>query len=160
MQVDINGMIYALSYALDSIEAELVGVTRNHAKWVALVSAMVGKTYGMSFESLSDLAGCAALHDNALVQNYGRHFDRNDPDSLRQHCISGQQNIANFPFHGDVTGIILYHHENIDGSGAFGKQGDEIPLPAQIIHLVDMVDVNCDLKQISVERYEKIMAYL
>jgi HD-GYP domain-containing protein (c-di-GMP phosphodiesterase class II) len=38
----------------------------------------------------------------------------------------------------DATDWILYHHESMDGSGYFGKRGDEIPLGARIIAVADM----------------------
>lgn len=68
MKIDMNGVIYSLTYALDCIEAEVIGVSENHAKWVAYLSALIGRTYGYSVHELSDLAACAALHDNALTQ--------------------------------------------------------------------------------------------
>lgn len=33
-----------------------------------------------------------------------------------------------YPFLTDVKNVILYHHENADGSGPFGKTWEEIPL--------------------------------
>ena len=57
------------------------------------------------------------------------------------HCTYGEQNIKKLPFYTDISGAILYHHENADGTGVFGKKWDEIPLFARIIHLCDMVDV-------------------
>ena len=63
------------------------------------------------------------------------------------HCTYGEQNIKKLPFYTDVSGAVLYHHENADGTGTFGKRWDEIPLFARIIHLCDMVDVmgnSCD----------------
>lgn len=40
-----------------------------------------------------------------------------------------------------VKDIILYHHENYDGSGYIkGIKGDEIPLPARIVALADFYD--------------------
>lgn len=53
----------------------------------------------------------------------------------------GEKNIDKLPFHTDISGVILYHHENADGSGPFGKKWDEIPLFSRIIHLCDLLDV-------------------
>ena len=69
------------------------------------------------------------------------------PKKLGVHCIYGEQNIKKLPFDTDMSGVILYHHENADGTGPFGKRWDEIPLFARIIHICDMVDVignSCD----------------
>lgn len=48
-----------------------------------------------------------------------------------------------YPFLTDVKNVILYHHENADGSGPFGKTWEEIPLFARIIHLCDILDAFC-----------------
>ena len=53
----------------------------------------------------------------------------------------GEENISALPFHTNVENIILYHHENADGSGSFGKTWQEIPLGARIIRLCDLLDV-------------------
>ena len=36
--------------------------------------------------------------------------------------------------------IILYHHENEDGSGYYQKMSDEIPFESKIIHVADVYD--------------------
>ena len=44
-------------------------------------------------------------------------------------------------FRGDIEEIICCHHENHDGSGyPYGLSGDEIPLGARILHVVDAFD--------------------
>lgn len=160
MKVDMNGIIYSLTYALDCIEAELVGVSENHAKWVAYLSVLMGKARGYSFTELSDLAACAALHDNALTQYLDEERSGKEAGFLGAHCVLGEKNVKQFPFYGDTNGFILYHHENIDGSGPLKKTIQEIPIQAHIIHLADMVDVACDVHQISKVNYQRIKAYL
>lgn len=54
-----------------------------------------------------------------------------------------RKNLKNIPFHNDVFNVILYHHENADGSGPFGKQWNEVPLFARIIHMCDTIDIFC-----------------
>ncbi len=160
MKIDMNGLIYALSYALDCIEAELVGVSVNHAKWVAYISTLIGKDYGFSKEKLADLSACAALHDNALTQYISEERVTGGQDVHGNHCVNGEKNLEHFPFHGDVTGFILYHHENANGTGPFHESVDETPLEAQIIHLADLLDVACHLQEVSEENYQKITVYL
>ena len=40
----------------------------------------------------------------------------------------------------EVCNMILYHHENMDGSGYYGLDGDNIPLGSRIIHICDVYD--------------------
>lgn len=162
MKLDFNGMLYALSYALDCVEAELVGVQTGHGKWVAYLSVLMGKGFGMNQEELLDLAACAMLHDNALTQYIAEEqgISSENLPNLGRHCVIGEENIRHFPFRTDVSGVILYHHENADGSGCFRKTADETPFMAQLIHFADILDVNCQVQKISEETYQKIQGFL
>ena len=143
MKLDVLGLMAACSYALDCVEAELVHVTNNHAKRVAYMSVSIAGKMGVEGESLQDLAVCALLHDNALTQYIQEELHNdisqitvtNKIQQLGAHCSLGERNIQSLPFHTNVTGVILYHHENADGSGPFGKKWTEVPLFARIIHL-------------------------
>ena len=168
MKIDVLGLMAACSYALDCVEAELVHVTNNHAKRVAYMSVSIACEMGIQGESLQDLAVCALLHDNALTQ-YIQEELHNDISQitvtkkaplLGAHCSFGEQNIQNLPFHTDVDGVILYHHENADGSGPFGKTWNEIPLFARIIHLCDLLDIACITNHITTDTWKKIQHYL
>ena len=131
MYLDILGLIGACSYALDCVEAELVHSTNKHSKRVAYMSVCIAMNMGINDESLQDLAACALMHDNALTQYIKEELHNNYIDihgkqkqlpQVGQHCILGEQNIKELPFNTDVTNVILYHHENADGSGIFGKK--------------------------------------
>ena len=168
MKIDVLGLMAACSYALDCVEAELVHVTNNHAKRVAYMSVSIACEMGIQGESLQDLAVCALLHDNALTQ-YIQEELHNDISQINvtkkapllgAHCSFGEQNIQNLPFHTDVDGVILYHHENADGSGPFGKTWNEIPLFARIIHLCDLLDIACITNHITTDTWKKIQHYL
>ena len=52
--------------------------------------------------------------------------------------------------------VILYHHENFDGSGLFRKKASEIPVFSQLISFADILDTNFDLFSISNEKKEDI----
>ena len=162
MQLDFNGLLYAVSYALDCVEGELVGAQTGHGKWVAYISVLLGKKLQYTQDELLDLAACAALHDNALTLYIAEERKKNEKigSNVGMHCILGQENIKEFPFRTDVSDVILYHHENIDGSGPFGKKEEEIPMMSQIIHLADTLDINCRFQEISVENHQKIMTFL
>ena len=167
MKTDVLGLMAACSYALDCVEAELVHVTNNHAKRVAYMSVGIAGEMGVKGESLQDLAVCALLHDNALTQYIQEELHNdisqiavtNEIPQLGAHCSLGEQNIQSLPFHTNVSGVILYHHENADGSGPFGKKWDEIPLFARIIHLCDLLDISCISNQ-SADTWKKIQHFL
>ena len=162
MKIDLNGMLYALSYALDCVEGELTGIKPGHGKWVAYFCVCMGKEYGMTQEQLFDLASCAVLHDNALTQYLSEERGEavSDGRTAGKHCIFGEENMKDFPFYTDVRGVILYHHENADGSGFFKKKAEETPLMAQMIHLADLLDVSCRIHEVSAERWQSAERFL
>ena len=107
---------------------------------------------GITGDALQDLAACSLLHDNALTQYIYEEFHndltKNNTENITSkqlgiHCIYGEENLKMYPFLTDVKNVILYHHENADGSGPFGKTWEEIPLFARIIHLCDILDAFC-----------------
>jgi HD-GYP domain-containing protein (c-di-GMP phosphodiesterase class II) len=57
------------------------------------------------------------------------------------HPIWGIDLLATIEFPWDIKPIIRWHHEKVDGSGYPDRLcGDEIPVSAQIIGIVDMYD--------------------
>ena len=74
MELDVLGLLGACSYALDCVEAELVHVTKHHAKRVAYMSVCTAEQMDINGEALQNLAACALLHDNALTQYIQEEF--------------------------------------------------------------------------------------
>lgn len=168
MQVYLNDMLYALSYALDYVEAEFVGVKSYHSARVAYLCVRVGETYGMSPEALLKLAAAAVIHDSALTEYKGAsktsgvrpEVRDSSPNFLRGHCEPGERNASILPFYEDIRGAVLYHHERADGTGAFRKKADDTPLLAQLIHLGDQLDNQFPLDFVDETKYARMSAYL
>lgn len=163
MKVNINGLMYALSFALDSVESELVGVSTGNGKRVAYISGFLGKALKMNEEQLSDLVVCAVMHDNALTQYIQEEYQKSNTDlknTLGMHCLYGEENIRKFPFQTDMSDVILYHHETADGTGPFRRKGENTPLGAQLIHFADTLDKECDLGNNSSNKYRQIIDFL
>lgn len=60
---------------------------------------------------------------------------------IEKHCKIGANIIKSFPRFKKISKIILYHHENFNGSGAMEIKGDNIPIESQIIRISDLVEV-------------------
>lgn len=163
MKINLNSFLTSVSMALDAIEQELLFTTTNHGKRVAYMTLRLGEMFNLSKESLFDLCSYSIVHDNGIIQAYQKiketktHIQIED---LKEHCTIGEKNISTFPFLTNQKDIILYHHEHFDGSGFFGKKGDEIPLLSQLIFLADMIDREFDLSNISLETKNKAIAYV
>jgi HD-GYP domain-containing protein (c-di-GMP phosphodiesterase class II) len=117
---------------------------------VAYISARLAKKMGFSESSLFDLISYSLLHDNGVMASLrkmrGEEGAVNEADSgaveaTPRHCIEGEKNLSNFPFLLKRENVILYHHENYDGSGLFGISGNKIPMFSRIIHLADSVAI-------------------
>lgn len=164
MIISFNELLFAVSYALDCIEGELLGVSTGHAKRVAYICVKMGKNLGLNDSELDDLSACAVLHDNALTQFISNEYQDTENtekktismSQLSGHCIMGEQNVEKFPFFSNVAGVILYHHENEDGSGPFGRTGEETPLYARLIHFADILDLQCNLGTFHEDTYDRV----
>ena len=165
MELDVLGLLAACSYALDCVETELVHVTSRHAKRVAYMSVCLAEQMEIHGKDLQDLAVYALLHDNALTQYIQEELHSNiadiqDMPRIGVHCSLGEENIQGLPFHTEIKNVILYHHENADGSGPFGKTWEEVPLFSWIIHLCDLLDQACCRKAFTTDTWEKAKDFL
>ncbi len=173
MKLDLTDLIYALSFALDKVEASLLGIDTGHGKRVAYLSLLMAKQAGFSGEELRDFVGCCILHDNALTEFISEELsisaarselpiasadltEEQRKDMTQYHCIVGEKNIRLIPFRTDIENIILHHHEHADGSGALKQTQTQTTLKAQILHLADVIDVGYRLSEVTPEIYEKI----
>ncbi len=165
MQFNLNRYLLGLSYAIDCMESELLGVTTNHGKRVAYVALRMAHALGLPEAEIFDIAAFAILHDNGLSEEALAN-DRLDRDRLCQvedlpaHCDIGERNVEMFPFQSKAVNIIRYHHEHWDGSGFFGLQGDDIPKMAQIIGLADYTDLRFRYETPDPANRERILAFL
>lgn len=179
MKLDLTDMLYALSFALDKVEAELLGADTGHGKRVAYLALLMGKEAGFVEEELRDFIGCCLLHDNALTEYIHEELanglisedqsvklsdivELNRPKMDQHHSVVGEQNIRLLPFRTDVKNIILYHHENADGTGALGMISSKTPLKAQILHLADTADVtsHLHLETMTASEFEELRKWI
>lgn len=151
MRINLNQIVLALSDALDAVEGELAGASRGHSKRVARMAAAMGEACGMEASDLNDLQCAAALHDNALTEYLATEFDRAkldaaDPYELSLHCSIGAENIRKLPLSEKAAAAVRFHHENADGSGAFGRTAADTPREGKILHIADAADVRFDIR--------------
>ena len=177
MKLDLTDLIYALSFALDKVEYELVGIETGHGRRVACLCLYMAEQAGISGEELRDYVGCCVLHDNALTEfiheELGSHHISEevktklsgmiDVDYITQDSIHGkigERNIRLVPFRTNIENIILYHHENADGSGVLGKTAADTNLKTQILHLADEVDINSKMSAMTESEFIRISEWV
>lgn len=135
---------------LDSIMRQLfAGSSREeqHACRVSRWSGELGLALGLDSCLVSELQTAGRLHDigkigiNAAVLDKQESLTEMDRrDSLR-HPEIGYTILSALPEYGEIARIVLAHHEHYDGSGyPKGLGGEDIPLAARIIHIVEAFD--------------------
>lgn len=170
MKFDFNGILFALSFALDCVEHDLLGVTSNHGKRVAALAMLIGKQMGVlaDGEDCQILSACAVMHDCALSEYIQEEYNgsylaamKEVTNNLGIHCAMGEESMKLMPFNQiKAAGAVLYHHENADGTGPFGKKSEEIPQMAKLIHIADTVDAGFDLSWIDTQKREQLSIFL
>lgn len=167
MLFNLNEFLLAVSFALDFVEMDILGIPSNHGKRSAYISINIAKEIGLSFEELYDVAALAMLHDNGLSE-YSLHQKlvtkelKNAAalEGVKEHCTIGEKNIKNYPLLTNVKNIIKYHHERYDGKGFFNLKGEEIPLMSQVIAIADALEKSFDLQNNNYDMRNKIFAYI
>ncbi len=121
--------------------------TFGHCERVAKYAVGVGKGMGLEDGQLTTLRMGAYLHDLGKVRvpheilNKPGPLDAEEFEIIKQHPMWGVELLATVEFPWDIKPIIQWHHERHDGNGYPDRlRGDEIPLGAQIICIVDVYD--------------------
>lgn len=114
-----------------------------HSVRVALYCKEIARRMGYSEKKIDELYYVALLHDigkigiEDSILNKASELTPEEYDSVKQHVSIGAEIVHNTNFIPGVEEGVRYHHEWYDGSGYFGKKGEEIPLAARIIAVAD-----------------------
>jgi len=121
--------------------------TKGHCERLARYSTVLGRQLGLASDEIAALYRGGYLHDIGKIAVPDKVlFKRSSLSSaecalMRQHTVIGD-NLC-LPMHSLrlVRPIVRHHHERLDGSGyPDGLCGNEIPLLAQIVGIVDAYD--------------------
>ena len=123
------------------------GYTKGHSQRVAEYAALVAKLLGFDDTYVQNIKYVALLHDigkigvpDSILNKPGRLTD-GEFNIMRQHTEIGVNILRDNGIIDDLLDGVHYHHERYDGTGyPVGLKGDEIPLIARIIGLVDAYD--------------------
>ncbi|GKX30364.1 HD family phosphohydrolase [Vallitalea longa] len=167
MEINLNKLLLSLSYTLDFIEMDVLGVTSNHSKRVAYIANILAKQLNMNDEERFDLVACCILHDNGVTEYMLKEAIKTNSskrklvlENFKEHCIISEENLKEYPFLTDVTNVIKYHHETYNGKGFFKKQKNEIPLMSSLIFFGDHLDNVFNLKDTNYNKIENIDKYV
>jgi putative nucleotidyltransferase with HDIG domain len=121
--------------------------TGNHTHRVTTYAMLLAEELGVPVEERNVLRAAAALHDIgkiAIDDHILRKPGRLSPpefDQMKTHVIRGSEIIQMVPGLAWALPVVRGHHERWDGTGYPDRlKGDEIPLLARIVCVVDAFD--------------------
>jgi putative two-component system response regulator len=139
-------VLFSLALGVEAKDPNTVG----HCERLSRYSVWLGEKLGLDSGSLKALQRGGILHDIGKL---------GIPDSIllspnalsgeewtvmRQHTLIGERICQPLRSFRPVLPIIRYHHERWDGGGyPDGLRGEEIPLTARILQMVDVFDALC-----------------
>ena len=143
--------------ALDSAEAAFMALaltieardptTNGHCERLSHHAVTLGQTIGLAAEDLHALHRGGYLHDVGKVGIPDSVLLKPGPLSvsefelMKRHTDIGDRLCEPLQSLRAVRPIVKYHHERLDGSGyPDGLRGDDVPLLAQIVGIVDVYD--------------------
>lgn len=122
-------------------------VTEEHAERLKEYSNMLGLALNLSQVELDELALVSTLHDIGKVGIDDRILKKPEPltdeewAEMKRHPEIGYRICMASPELMSIAPYVLSHHERWDGTGyPAGLKGEEIPLLARIISIVDAYD--------------------
>lgn len=139
---------YSYSGLLKKMIKEADYNTYRHSQRLKAPALMLGEALKMEKNKLEKLALLAELHDLGKMVITDDILDKNGPlnetewQQIKEHPVTGFQIAYTSLDMIDVAEGILTHHEWWDGSGyPLALKGEDIPLAARIIAIVDAYDV-------------------
>jgi len=114
-------------------------VHRAEASFIKLIN-IIGRKFNMNEIEIKMLQYAAMLHDAGQLSIPEKVLMKRgeltgmEYDMVKKHPLKGANILSKFKPLKPIVPIILYHHENYDGSGyPKGLKGEEIPLAARIL---------------------------
>jgi len=122
-------------------------VTHEHVLRVQIYASGVARLMDCTEEEIEALKAGALLHDigkiavpDSILNKPGK-LTRAEFERMKMHTLAGAQILSRVEFPFPVVPIVRSHHERWDGGGyPDGLQGEEIPLTARILSVVDCFD--------------------
>ena len=149
--------IEALALAIDAKDQ----TAQSHIRRVQVYAAGLARALGMSDKEIQGVKTAALLHDIGKLAVPEHILSKPGPltqeefQKIRIHPQVGAEIISGVPFPYPVAPLILSHHERFDGKGyPAGLKGDDIPLGARILSVVDYFDA-----LMSERPYHKAMSF-
>lgn len=121
--------------------------TYGHSERVTDQATKLAARCGLQQEEIQNLGYAAFLHDIGKIEidrkllNKVKSLTKKEWEIIKHHPEWGSEIVKAMQELHPIVPVILHHHENFDGSGyPAGIKGEEIPILARIIRIVDSFD--------------------
>jgi response regulator RpfG family c-di-GMP phosphodiesterase/pSer/pThr/pTyr-binding forkhead associated (FHA) protein len=121
--------------------------TRGHSQRVSRGALGIAREMGLSEKESKEIQTAAELHDigkigvRDLIIGKESSLSTMEFDLMKDHVVTGENIIKPIEYLRFAGPMIRHHHERYDGGGyPDGLKGDEIPLGARIIGVIDAFD--------------------
>ena len=138
-----ESVILSLAMTVEARDA----YTQGHCERLAHYACLLGEAVGCREDQLKALRLGGYLHDvgkigvpDSVLQKDGP-LTSDERDVIKQHPLIGERLCGSLRSLALVRPIVRHHHERLDGQGYPDRlSGDEVPLLAQIVGVVDVYD--------------------
>lgn len=139
-------VLFSLALGVEAKDPNTIG----HCERLARYSVKLGEKLGLDGAALKALQRGGILHDigklgipDAILLS-PKPLSGEEWVVMRQHTLIGERICQPLRSFSQVLPIIRYHHERWDGRGyPDGLRGEEIPITARILQIVDVFDALC-----------------
>jgi PAS domain S-box-containing protein len=143
LQKALEGIIQAMAVTVEMRDPYTAG----HQRRVATRAREIAKEIGLPREQVVGIELAGLIHDlgkiriPAEILTYPDVLSEPEFNIIKTHPAVGYDILKNIDFPWPVAGIVLQHHERMNGSGyPNGLKGEEIMLEARIIAVADVVE--------------------
>ncbi len=121
--------------------------TKEHSDRVARTTKVFTRFLGLPKKDYEDISFGAKLHDigkvgipDSILNSTGK-LSKEERQIMNDHPLAGAKILKPIVVMKDIIPMVLYHHENWDGTGYPERlKGEEIPLGARIVKITDFFD--------------------
>ncbi len=147
--VEIRASREEISFRLISASEHRDNETGAHVRRIGLYAAQMARLLDWDLEQTECLQAAGPMHDIGKIGVPDRILQKNGPLTdeewiiMKTHPVMGANILkgSTVPFIQMGARVAASHHERWDGSGyPFGTAGEQIPLEARVIGLVDVYD--------------------